>query len=129
MGGVLVDAEDLLAEARSTYHQGEIGTAKELYRRVIKDHKGTEEAEIAQVELDNILTPSRSRREQSGDQPKVPASISIQRVTVVDLDVKFWTMVWLMIKFAIAAIPAMIVLYLIAAALFAMFGMSGRMLM
>ncbi|MEX2498848.1 MAG: hypothetical protein WD397_08225 [Wenzhouxiangellaceae bacterium] len=36
------------------------------------------------------------------------------RVTVVDIDMPFWSMVRFMVKLAIAAIPAMLILWLLA---------------
>jgi len=37
----------------------------------------------------------------------------IQRVKIVDFDMSFWSMVWFMIKWALASIPAFIVLAII----------------
>ena len=51
-------------------------------------------------------------------QPYNVAAPPVQYVKVVNVDIKFWTMVWLMVKYSIAAIPAAIILGLIVAALF-----------
>ena len=53
--------------------------------------------------------------------PWVPPSRPI-RVTVVDLDLPFGSMVTLMVKWTIAAIPALIILALVGAMLAAMLG-------
>jgi hypothetical protein len=45
-----------------------------------------------------------------------------QRVVVVDVNMKFGTMVMFMVKLAIAAIPAAIILVLIGAAIALLFG-------
>jgi hypothetical protein len=45
------------------------------------------------------------------------------RVVVVDVKIRFWSMVVLLVKWAIAAIPAMIILFALAAALMALLGL------
>jgi hypothetical protein len=50
---------------------------------------------------------------------------AVQYVTVVDVDIKFWTMVWLMIKWSIAVIPAAIILFGLAALVIAVLTAIG----
>lgn len=45
----------------------------------------------------------------------------IQRVVVSDIRMPFWSMVIFMVKWAIAAIPALVVLFLLLMAFFAVF--------
>jgi hypothetical protein len=48
----------------------------------------------------------------------------IQKVVVIDVDVKFWSLVGLMIKASIAVIPAAIILALLSGLFLAVFGVS-----
>ena len=41
-----------------------------------------------------------------------------QEIVVVDIRIPFWSMVWLMVKWALAAIPAIVILYVLAFLLF-----------
>ena len=50
------------------------------------------------------------------------ASETRQEVVVVDVKIPFLSMVVLMVKWAIAAIPAVLILFFIAGLLFALFG-------
>ena len=45
-----------------------------------------------------------------------------QHVVVTDIKIPFWSMVVLMVKWALAAIPAIIILFLITAIFSAIFG-------
>jgi hypothetical protein len=45
-----------------------------------------------------------------------------REVVVVDVKIPFWSMVTLLVKWALASIPALIILFLIGAALSALFG-------
>lgn len=47
------------------------------------------------------------------------------RVEVVAIDMPFLQMVWVMVKLALAAIPAMIILFLIVVALWALLALMG----
>lgn len=47
-------------------------------------------------------------------------------VVIVDINMSFNSMVWFMVKWAIAAIPALIILSLIALAIMVVFGVSLR---
>ena len=63
-------------------------------------------------------------------QPPLPPR---QSVVVTDIDIPFWRLVFIFVKWALAAIPATIVLVVIwmivAAVLAALFGIGGMMRM
>ena len=74
----------------ATAIQGEIGTAKDLYRRLVKEFEGTVHAGIARQELDNILNPRDSRgptTESQAPESEQTVTATVQRVVVTDLDV------------------------------------------
>jgi hypothetical protein len=48
-----------------------------------------------------------------------------QEVVIVDIKIPFWSMVILIVKWAVAAIPALIILYLLA---FVFFGLPNYFL-
>jgi len=50
-------------------------------------------------------------------QPTKPADPKPVRVTVVDIDVSFGQMIWLLVKLALAAIPALFILGVIGIAI------------
>ena len=55
--------------------------------------------------------------------PSIPAqSTSPTKVEIVDLDIPFIQMVFLLVKWSIAAIPAAIILFFVAAMLMAVLG-------
>ena len=56
----------------------------------------------------------------TGNGMQAPADPA--RVTVVNFDIEFGSLVWLMVKAAIAAIPALVILAVIAASLAAVVG-------
>jgi len=116
-----MDAGELLANARAAQTRGEIGEAKEWYRRLMHGYPRSDEARIGKTEHDALVAADPFARTLA-DEP------GPQRVVVVDLDVKFATMVWLMIKLAIAAIPAAIILYAIGVAVLALLaGIGGSL--
>ena len=48
------------------------------------------------------------------EKPSKPKPIvHIRKVVVTDIDIKFWSMVNLIVKFTLASIPAIIIIYLI----------------
>ena len=47
-----------------------------------------------------------------------------QRVTVVDIRMPFWSMVFFMVKWAIASIPALIIIIFFAALIFGVLGLQ-----
>lgn len=46
-------------------------------------------------------------------------------VTVVDIRVKFWSLVWLLVKLSIAAIPALVILIVLGLLGGALLGLIG----
>lgn len=123
-----MNAKKLLEEARSAALRGEIGEAKARYEELIGRHFNTPEADAAMKELEAITKPRRKTPKPPPEPRPQPKPREIQRVVVTDVDVKFGTLVWLMVKIAIAAIPAAIILYLIAVAVLAALGLSfGRL--
>jgi hypothetical protein len=56
-------------------------------------------------------------------QPKEPAmSNDAREVVVVDVKIPFWSMVVLLVKWAIAAIPAFVILFALSVLISAIFG-------
>lgn len=49
----------------------------------------------------------------------------LQKVSVVDIDMPFFSMVGFMVKWTIAAIPAMLILFFVGAFLFALLASIG----
>jgi hypothetical protein len=64
------------------------------------------------------LTRADSTKTPREDAPMQPISNGRQEVVVIDIKMPFWSMVVFMIKWALASIPAVFILYVIAAALF-----------
>lgn len=58
------------------------------------------------------------------DQPRAPLrpdeSIQVRSVRVVDIQMPFWSMVEFMVKTSLASIPALIILFMVFAAAFAL---------
>ena len=52
-----------------------------------------------------------------------PTYVQPQRFVITDIDIPFWRLVVIMIKWALAAIPAAIVVTIIISVVIAMFGM------
>lgn len=57
-------------------------------------------------------------REIVGTERQGEQKMDKQEVVVVDIKIPFWSMVILIVKWAVAAIPAFIILYLVAFVLF-----------
>lgn len=56
-------------------------------------------------------------------RPSSPASVVVPAsVRIVDIDMKFWSMVWFMVKWAIATIPAVIILIFVGVMVFGFVG-------
>jgi len=47
------------------------------------------------------------------------------RAVIEDFDMKFWSIVWFMVKVAFASIPAIVVVWIVTLVLFAIFGGIG----
>jgi hypothetical protein len=105
---------------------GELGEAKRLYRAIILDRPSGPETDIARDELERL---------ESSESPMPPnlrsdyrpgyAEPGPQLVRIVDIDISFWSMVWLMFKAAFAVIPAAIaigVVYFVLVAILAEIG-------
>lgn len=50
------------------------------------------------------------------------------QVAVTDIEIPFWSLVWFFVTAAIAAIPAMIILFILAAGFTAIFGGIGHLM-
>jgi hypothetical protein len=61
----------------------------------------------------NAPRPASLTSTPASRQPASPSS-AVQRVTVVDVDMKFASMVTFMVKWAFAAIPALIIIFVIS---------------
>ena len=59
-------------------------------------------------------------------EPAGPEPVWVQRVSVVDIDLPFASMVGFMVKWAIAAIPALVILMALAAIAAIVFGVLFR---
>jgi len=58
---------------------------------------------------------------------KEPGDV-VQRVTVVDFDMEFWTLVKFLVKIALASIPALLILLLFAIFVAVVLGLTGNMM-
>lgn len=58
--------------------------------------------------------------------PNLPPEPTPIAVKVVDFDVSFFSMVWLLVKLSLAAIPAVIILFLVGVFLVAILGSIGN---
>lgn len=70
--------------------------------------------------LDETRSEYAQDRDFPGDVPSQPL-----RVVVTDFDMRFWSLVRITVKSAIAAIPAMVILSLIGFGLFVLLGIFG----
>ncbi|WP_457607909.1 hypothetical protein [Nitratifractor sp.] len=52
-----------------------------------------------------------------------------RRVILAGLEIPFWDLVWFMVKFALASIPAMLILYLFFLAIGMLFAGCGNLVM
>lgn len=94
-----MDAEDprtTLDKANAAAAAGDGAGAKELLRSIIDNYPHSREAVVARQALSGARAIEK-----------------VQLVRVVDFDVSFWSMVVLFVKAAIAAIPAVFILFLI----------------
>jgi len=91
--------------------EGRKAILAEISRRsldVVVSKEGTEVEERGDIEGVESADPDR------GEQWSQPTrSTSLSRVSVVDINMPFWSMVIFMVKWAIASIPAFIVLFVI----------------
>lgn len=99
-------AESLRVQAWAAARSGNREYAAKLFRQILEEHPGTAASDDARLFFTDNPHPTV--------QDSAP---TLQRVTVVDLDISFLNMVGLFIKAAIAIIPAAIivaVLYYVA---------------
>jgi hypothetical protein len=84
------------------------------------------------VRVDELLlsqtSPEPATEPPSSSAAPSSSSSEVQRVTVVDVDMKFGTMVVFMIKWAFAAIPAAIIIFLIVSVIMLIVGGSGLLI-
>lgn len=71
-----------------------------------------------------VPSPKPSAADWLAQEPKEAAT----RVTVVDINMPFGSMVGFMVKWAIAAIPAIVILFVIGVVLFGILGAIGMSL-
>jgi hypothetical protein len=66
--------------------------------------------------------PAVAGKSAPGSRPPREVATQLQEVAVVDVQMPFGSMVVFMVKWAVAAIPAMLILFLMGLILFALFG-------
>ena len=118
--------QEMYQAARQAMEQGDRARVRELAMQLLSMADSAWEKGEARTLLawagHGQLTASDAVSMSNGQSPTV-------RVTVVDFDMEFWSLVRLMVKAAIAAIPAVIILVFIAMAVAAVlgvvFGLSG----
>src|SRR5690606_40412483 len=90
------EAKALLDRAEAAAQAGDAGLARTLLNQIITEYPSSGEAIAAQKAL--VTEPERR---------------TAQAVRVVDLDIAFGSMVWLFVKAAFAAIPAVMIIAMI----------------
>jgi hypothetical protein len=96
---------ETIQAAQYALKEGEFDRAASLAKQALE--MGGNDAE-----LDEAHRIVEWTKDKVGTQS--PAKVSeLQRVTVVDVDISFGSMVWLLIKLSFAAIPAAIIVFLI----------------
>ena len=94
----------LLDAAKSAqFDDIDLERARQLYSEVIQKYPGSDDAELAKGLLDKIQFP---KEEILPERKKKPPVV----VQVVSFDMGFFSLVMFMVKAAIAAIPALIIL-------------------
>jgi hypothetical protein len=71
---------------------------------------------------ERLRAASRYYRHRRFFLQEIPMSGESREVVVVDVRIPFWSMVVLLVKWTLAAIPAIIILFLLATALSAVLG-------
>jgi hypothetical protein len=116
-------AESILLDALRARRDGRNGEAERLFRVLVQKHPKSPEA----AEAETYLAQAPLSRAPSGRTPVAgkrdkPTSRAVgtppPEVTVVDVDIPFMRLVWLTIKLALASIPAIVILLLLALVLF-----------
>lgn len=75
-----------------------------------------------------IASPAPSQPPRQAGPPIVRQPEPIRPVVVVDVRVRFWTLVWFLVKLAFASIPAMLLICLIGMAIAVAVGGTGGLL-
>jgi hypothetical protein len=124
-----MSVSNLLKTARMTEREGDDDKAAELYAEVVASYPGSKEAQEAGFDLDDLR-----RKKEAKEQPQqatynqttrpdvVHATVVSGGVSVVDVNMPFWSMVSFMVKFSIASIPALIILTIFSTVIFAVLG-------
>ena len=122
-----MNAKNILNDARKAEREENDEKAEELYRAIIDSFPDSKYAIEAKLDLDELLGRKETLSQLSMSQPieektQSVKTTTIKRVAVVDINIPFWSMVTFMVKGSIAAIPAFIILTIIIAGIFAIFG-------
>jgi hypothetical protein len=122
-----MNAKNILNDARKAEREENDEKAEELYRAIIDSFPDSKYANEARLDLDDLLGRKETLSQLSMSQPieektQTVKTTTIKRVAVVDINIPFWSMVTFMVKGSIAAIPAFIILTIIIAGIFAIFG-------
>lgn len=120
-------AKKMLNDAHKAEREGNDERAEELYKAIIDSFPDSKEAKDAKFDLDELLGRKKTLAQLSMSQPiedkfRTVKTTTIESVAVVDIKIPFWSMVIIMVKASIAAIPAFIILTIIIAGIFAIFG-------
>ena len=118
--------EEVFQEANLHYKRGEYGQAEGLFRQIIEQCPGTTEAYrstelIAEIKGDGSVLSGASRVEVGGGDGRADFEPR-QSVIVSDVCMPFGSMVVFMVKWSLASIPAIAILFLIIAVISALFG-------
>lgn len=101
---------------------------------------GVSLADVESVEADSlpshvreagrVVPASPDADDASAPPPAVAASArAAQRVVITGLEIPFWDLVWLLVKLAIAAIPAIIILMFIVFVVSSLLALSGSLVL
>ena len=89
--------------------------ARQLYSEVIQKYPGSDDAELAK----GLLYKIKFAKEEVLPEPKKKPPVVVQ---VVSFDMGFFSLVMFMVKASLAAIPAMLILTILAGLLLVVFG-------
>ena len=118
------NVEKLIAGLKSADAQTRLDAAIELGN--LKDSRAIDPLkEALQDKHEFVRVQAKEALRKIGDAGTTVSftgSSNTQRVVIVNFDMPFWDLVMFMVKFAIASIPATIILFLIFAVLYGLFG-------
>lgn len=102
-------------------------TAGELFQELRTEQKNMTASDILLAkevlrEKNPKLTEQKSTSKPNTDQ--IPTKSEFREVIVKDIDMSFGNMVVFMVKWALASIPAMIILFIIGFVILTIFGIS-----